>query len=276
MATADATVAMPRRPAALGWARLPLWVRRTILFALLIAGWQAYVSLAHPNPFFFATPWQTAKEIWDGFAHGSLARPTWTTLKILLEGVGIGILVAAVLTAFATLTAVGDDLLALLTSILNPLPGVAVLPLAMLWFGISTKAILFVIANATIWPIAIAVTTGFKTANQTLVSVGRNIGLSRVRQITDVLAPAALPYVITGVKTAWAFGWRTIIAAELVFGVAGENGGLGFYINNARNYFLTSRMFAGLVVIAVLGVVFETLFGMLERRTVVRWGMKTS
>src|SRR5215210_3351476 len=258
MATADATVAMPRRPAALGWARLPLWVRRAILFALLIGGWQA------------------AEEIWDGFLHGSLARPTWTTLKILLEGVGIGILIAAVLTAFATLTAVGDDLLALLTAILNPLPGVAVLPLAMLWFGISTKAILFVIANATIWPIAIAVTTGFKTANQTLVAVGRNIGLSRVRQITDVLAPAALPYVITGVKTAWAFGWRTIIAAELVFGVAGENGGLGFYINNARNYFLTSRMFAGLVVIAILGVMFETLFGMLERRTVVRWGMKTS
>ena len=275
-ATVDATITAPRKPAVFGWARLPAWVRRGILLVLLVGGWQAYVSFGDPNPFFFATPWQTAKEVWSGIGDGSLARPTWTTLRILLEGVGIGIAIAAVLTAFATLTQVGDDLLQLLTAILNPLPGVAVLPLAMLWFGISTKAILFVIANATIWPIAMAVTTGFKTANQTLVAVGRNIGLSRARQITDVLAPAALPHAITGVKTAWAFGWRTIIAAELVFGVAGAEGGLGFYINNSRNYLLTSQMFAGLVAIAILGVAFEWLFTLLERRTVVRWGMKTS
>jgi NitT/TauT family transport system permease protein len=159
---------------------------------------------------------------------------------------------------------------------LNPLPGVAVLPLAMLLFGLNETALRFVIVNATIWPIAIALSTGFKTTNPTIVAVGRNIGLSRVRVITDVLAPAALPYAISGLKTAWAFGWRTIIAAELVFGVAGSEGGLGNFINNARLYLLTDQMFAGLVTIALLGVLFEMLFGMLERRTVVRWGMKTS
>ena len=91
-----------------------------------------------------------------------------------------------------------------------------------------------------------------------------------------MLAPAALPHAITGLKTAWAFGWRTVIAAELVFGVAGSKGGLGNYINNARLYLLTPRVFAGLVTIAILGVVFEALFTLLERRTVVRWGMKAS
>ena len=115
----------------------------------------------------------------------------------------------------------------MLVAILNPLPGVAVLPLAMLWFGLNTNALLFVIANAAIWPIAINLDTGFKTVNQTIVSVGRNIGLSSARLVTDVLAPAALPYAISGLKTAWAFGWRTIIAAELIFGVAGAEGGLG-------------------------------------------------
>jgi sulfonate transport system permease protein len=242
----------------------------------LIGVWQAYVSIEHVNPLLFASPWQTAKALWHGFRNGSLAHPTWTTLRILAEGIGIGAAIAVALTTFATLTKVGEDLLILLTSILNPLPGVAVLPLAMLWFGINTSAILFAIANATIWPIAINISTGFKTANQTLVAVGRNIGLSRLRQISDVLAPAALPFAISGLKTAWAFGWRTIIAAELVFGVAGSKGGLGNYINNARLYFLTPEVFAGLVTIAILGVVFETLFGLLERRTIVRWGMKSS
>jgi NitT/TauT family transport system permease protein len=258
----------------LGWARLPAWLRRAMIGAVLVLIWHLYA--VHKGPLLVATPWQTLQAFWDGWTDGSLARPTWTTLRILLEGVGIGALIAILLTAFATLSLVGEDLLTLLWSILNPLPGVAVLPLAMLLFGINESALRFVIANATIWPIAIALSTGFKTTNPTLVAVGRNIGLSRVRVISDVLAPAALPHAISGLKTAWAFGWRTIIAAELVFGVAGSKGGLGNVINNARLYFLTDDMFAALLTIAILGVLFEALFGLLERRTIVRWGMKAS
>ena len=273
MTSSAETIAI-RKPRAIGWERLPVWVRRGLLAAVLVAAWHFYA--VERGPLLIATPWQTAQAFWDGWRNGDLASQTWTTLRILLLGVGTGAVVAAVLTAFATLSKVGEDLLILLTSVLNPLPGVAVLPLAMLLFGLNETALRFVIANATVWPIAIALSTGFKTTNPTIVAVGRNIGLSRVRVITDVLAPAALPHAISGLKTAWAFGWRTIIAAELVFGVAGSEGGLGNYINNARLYLLTDQMFAGLVTIALLGVVFETLFGALERRTIVRWGMKTS
>jgi sulfonate transport system permease protein len=273
MEASTSTIAI-RPPREIGWARLPVAIRRGLIGAALILAWHWYA--VRKGPLLVATPWQTAEAFWEDWSNGSLARQTWTTLRILMEGVGIGAGIAAILTAFATLSKIGEDLLILLTSVLNPLPGVAVLPLAMLLFGLNESALRFVIANATIWPIAIAVSTGFKTTNQTIVAVGRNIGLSRVRVITDVLAPAALPSAISGLKTAWAFGWRTIIAAELVFGVAGSEAGLGNYINNARLYLITPEMFAGLVTIALLGVVFETLFGALERRTVVRWGMKTS
>jgi NitT/TauT family transport system permease protein len=274
LVASSSAAAIPRRPAAFGWARIPAVIRYPIIGALLVAAWHYYA--VHKGSLVMATPWQTVQEFWDGWRSGSLSDPTWATLRLLIEGIAIGAGIAAVLTAFATLSKIGEDLLLLLTAVLNPLPGVAVLPIAMLLFGLNEDALRFVIANATIWPIAIAVSTGFKTTNQTIVAVGRNIGLSRVRVITDVLAPAALPSAISGLKTAWAFGWRTIIAAELVFGVAGSEGGLGNYINNARLYLLTPQMFAALVTIAMLGVVFETAFGVLERRTVVRWGMKTS
>ncbi len=276
MTLASTSVARARVRRPVRWAALPPLLRYVLLFAVLVGVWQAYVSVSHVDHLLFATPWQTTSTLWTDWTNGSLAGPTWTTLRILLEGIGIGIAIAVVLTVFATLSTVGADLLALLTSLLNPLPGVAVLPLAMLWFGINENAIIFTIANATIWPVAINLSTGFKTVSPTLVAVGRNIGLSRLRVITDVLAPAALPFAVSGLKTAWAFGWRTVIAAELVFGVAGSKGGLGNYINNARLYLLTPRVFAGLVTIAALGVAFEALFGALERRTIVRWGMKTS
>lgn len=274
---ATETVAV-RRPRAAGWSRLPMWTRRLVLLAGLIALWQAYVQWSEfgGNPLLFASPVDTAQALVNGWRDGSLARATWETLRILLIGVGIGAVVAAVFTLLATLSRVGEDLLDLLTSILNPLPGVAVLPLALLWFGLSTNAILFAIANATIWPIAINLTAGFKSVNPAIVAAGRNIGLSGFRLVTDVLAPAALPNAITGVKTAWAFGWRTVVAAELVFGVVGGDGGLGTYINNSKLYLFTDSMFAALVTIAILGVLFEVLFGVLERRTIVRWGMQRS
>ena len=276
MAAVSTSPATAPRPAAWGWTALPAWLRKALLLAAIVGVWQAYVSLGHVSHFLWATPWQTGRTFVTGWSDGSLAGPTWTTLQILLESVGIGAGIAVAFTVFAALSKPGADLLELLTSIFNPLPGVAILPLAMLWFGINSSAIVFTIALSTIWPIAINLSMGFRTVSPTIVAVGRNIGLSRFRVVTDVLAPAALPHAVTGLKSAWAFGWRTAIASELVFGVAGSKGGLGNYINNARNFLLTPRVFAGLVTIAILGVLFDVLFGAAERRTVVRWGMKSS
>ena len=162
----------------------------------------------------------------------------------------IGMGVAAVLHHPRHVDPLGDDLLVLLTSMLNPLPSIAILPLAILWFGLSETALIIVIANAVTWPIAINVSTGFRTVNPTILAVGRNIGLRGWRLVRDVLLPAALPHTISGLKTGWAFGWRTIIAAELVFGVAGGGGGLGNYINDARYFLQIPEVFAGLVTIA--------------------------
>lgn len=267
-----------RAPKARGsyWARLPVALRRAILLVALIAVWQVYVSASGVSPLVFSSPGDVASALWKGWTSGELAKATLTTLKILAIGMGIGIVVAAVLTTLATWTRIGDDVLSLLTSMLNPLPSIAILPLAILWFGLSSSALIFVIANAVTWPIAINVSMGFRTVNPTILAVGRNIGLRGWRLVRDVLLPAALPHTIAGLKTGWAFGWRTIIAAELVFGVAGGNGGLGNFINKSRYFLKIPEVFAGLVSIAVIGIALDYLFTLVERRTVIRWGMKTS
>jgi NitT/TauT family transport system permease protein len=270
--------AAPPRPRSVGWSRLPVWARNVILLALVVAGWQAYASGSEfgGNPQLFASPVETAKTLWNGWVDGSLARPTWETLRVLFIGVGVGALIAAALTLVATVTKVGEDLLRLLAPVMNRLPGVAVLPLALVWFGLSTKAIVFATAIAAISPIAINLTVGFKTASPTLLAVGRSIGLSKVRLATGVLAPAALPNAIAGLRGAWHSGWHTVVAAEVVFGIVGGGSGLGIYINDAKLDQFTPRMFAALLTIAMIGVLFEVLFRVLERRTIVRWGMQTS
>lgn len=256
------------------WGSMPTIVRRGLLLVVVVGTWQAYVTIGDVNPLLVASPVDVAEALWNGIIGGELLTFTLTTLRILGLGMLIGISVAAIFTTLATWSKVGADLLALFTAMINPLPGVAILPLAILWFGLKPSALIFVIANAVIWPMAINVTMGFHTVNPTIMMVARNLGLRGFKLVREVLMPAALPYTITGIRTGWAFGWRTIIAAELVFGVAGSNAGLGAFINDARYFLRIPDVFAGLVLIAVIGILFEYLFNQIEARTVVRWGMK--
>ena len=258
------------------WSRLPTALRRGILLAAMLAAWQLYVDLSGVQPLVLPGPVDVAAALWEGWVGGRLAAATLVTLQTLCLGMVVGTGVALVLTVFAAWTQVGEDLLSLLTSMLNPVPAVAILPLAILWFGLNPRALVFVIVYSITWPIAINVSTGFKTVNPTIMMVGRNLGLRGWRMVRDVLMPAALPHTISGLRTGWAFGWRTIVAAELVFGVAGKGGGLGFYINDARYFLRIPEVFAGIVTIALIGILVEAVFNYAERRTIVRWGMKSA
>ncbi len=256
------------------WSRLPAAVRYTLLTLALLAVWQAYVSLAHVSPLLFASPVAVARALGAGIASGKLVTATVATLEVLIGGLAIGALLGFALASFASFSRFGQDVLGVLSAIFNPLPSIAILPLAIIWFGLRPQSIVFVVALATIWPVALSTDNGFRTISTTTHLAARNLGLRGWKLVSDVLLPAALPSIVTGLKSAWAFGWRTVVAAELIFGVAGSAGGLGWYINNARYFLQTADIFAGLVVISVLGIAVEALFGLLERRTVVRWGMK--
>jgi NitT/TauT family transport system permease protein len=257
----------------LRWTDLPSWLRRTILVIAIVCVWQWWIWQYHIKKILFASPVDVAKTLVTDFGNGQLLGATAHTLEILTIGMLIGGALGIVLAAFGVLSSVGHDLLRVLTSTFNPLPSIAVLPLAMLWFGLTPRSIVFVVALATLWPMALNTESGFRTISSTLRMVAQNLGLRGRRLIFDVLVPGALPQIITGVKTSWAFGWRTVVAAELVFGVAGSSGGLGWYISNARYYLDTPSMLAGLLTISVLGLLVEALFNAVENRTVVRWGM---
>jgi NitT/TauT family transport system permease protein len=256
------------------WIRLPVPVRYTLLVVAVLLVWQAYISISHVQKLLVASPIDVERSLVVDFQSGQLTKATWNTLQTLLEGMAVGAICGFTLASFAVFSRIGHDLLTVLSSIFNPLPSIAILPLAMIWFGLKPESIVFVVALATIWPVAINTDTGFRTISNTTQLAARNLGLRGWRLVIGVLLPAALPSIITGLKASWAFGWRTVVAAELVFGVAGSAGGLGWYINNARYFLQTSNIFAGLVVISVLGILVESMFGLVERHTVVKWGMK--
>ncbi len=197
-------------------------------------------------------------------------------MKVLSMGYIGGIAAAAILSALALGSRLASDLLDTLTSMFNLLPAIALLPLSLLWFGLGTPSILFVLVHAVVWPMALNTLAGFSAISPTLRLVGRNYGLQGPRYILLILIPAALPSILTGLKTSWAFAWRTLIAAELVFGVSSGSGGLGWFIYERKNQLETDDVFAGLFAIILIGILFENLiFRTIERQTVFRWGMRS-
>jgi NitT/TauT family transport system permease protein len=162
-----------------------------------------------------------------------------------------------------------------LTAMFNPLPSIALLPLAVLWFGLGNGSLIFVLIHAVLWSVALNTHAGFRSVSQTLRMVGRNYGLSGPRYVMQILIPAAFPNILTGLKIGWAFAWRTLIAAELVFGVSQGSGGLGWYVFENKNLLEIANVFAGLFTVILIGLVVENLiFRTIEQRTIRRWGMQ--
>ena len=136
----------------------------------------------------------------------------------------------------------------------NPVPAIALLPLALIWFGLGLPSLVFVIVHSVLWAVALNTLTGFRSVPETLRMSGRNYGLHGIRYVGLILIPAAFPSILAGLKIGWAFAWRTLIAAELVFGVSSRSGGLGWYIFEARAELETSRVFAGLLAVILIGL----------------------
>ena len=249
--------------------------RKLALLVALALIWEAYARWLD-NPLLVPTFSSTLAAFADAIASGQLPSRVWTSIKVLLGGYGAGILCAAVLTVVAISTRVGTDLLELLTSMFNPLPAIALLPLALIWFGLGYGSIVFVIIHSVLWAVALNTHSGFLSVSNTLRMVGRNYGLSGLRYVGAILIPAAFPSILTGLKIGWAFAWRTLIAAELVFGVSSGSGGLGWFIYENKNQLEIPTVFAGLFTVILIGLFVENvIFRTVETRTVRRWGMQS-
>ena len=250
-------------------------VRKCALLVVLALAWELYAR-ALANPLLFPTFSATVAALARGVVTGAIPRAGAYTLSLLLKGYIVGLAIALLLTALASVSQLGADLLETLTAMFNPLPSIALLPLALIWFGLGDGSVIFVLVHAVLWAVALNTFAGFKSLSPTLRMVGQNYGLSRLGYIARILIPGAFPSILTGLKVGWAFAWRTLIAAELVFGVSSGSGGLGWYIFENKNQLRIPEVFAGLLTVILFGLFVENvIFRGIERRTVRRWGMES-
>ena len=158
---------------------------------------------------------------------------------------------------------------------------VAAVPAALAMPGLirssfAHEASSIVLIHSVMWAVSLNMLAGFRGVSMTARMVGRNYNLTGLRFVARILIPAAFPSILAGLKIGWAFAWRTLIAAELVFGVSSGQGGLGWYIFESKNQLNIAEVFAGLLTIIMIGLAVENVvFRVIEKRTVQRWGMQS-
>jgi NitT/TauT family transport system permease protein len=248
--------------------------RRLLIILTLGLVWELYARWVD-NPLILPTLGATLTTFYSDLVSGVLIDRVTTSMRSLILGYVTGLALASLFTTIAVSTRVGSDLLSTLTAMFNPVPAIALLPLALIWFGLGIPSLVFVIVHSVLWAVALNTLTGFRSVPETLRMSGRNYGLHGVKYVALILVPAAFPSILTGLKIGWAFAWRTLIAAELVFGVSSRSGGIGWYIFEARAELETSRVFSGLLAVILIGLTVEVvIFRFIEKRTVQRWGMQ--
>lgn len=247
--------------------------RRTLILVALAAAWETY-GRQLGDPLLFPPLSAVLQALVDNTHEGVLVKRTLTTMQVLVIGYAAGVVIAAALTSLAISTWIGTDLISTLTAMFNPLPAIALLPLALLWFGLGIPSLVFVIVHSVLWAVALNTYSGFLAVSPTLRMAGQNFGLRGARYVAGILVPAAFPSILSGFKIGWAFAWRTLIAAELVFGVSSRSGGLGWFIFENRNNLQTENVFAGLLTVILIGLFVEgVIFRAVEAKTVRRWGV---
>src|SRR5476651_1929575 len=250
------------------------WLRKIAILVVLAAAWEIYGRWLD-NPLLVPPFSEAMRALIADVSNGTIPSRALSSIQVLLIGFTTGTILAGLLTVFAISTRIGTDFLETMTAMFNPLPAIALLPLALIWFGLGNGSLVFVLIHSVLWPVALNTHSGFKSVSNTLRMVGRNYGLRGLPYVARILIPAAFGSILTGLKIGWAFAWRTLIAAELVFGVSSGSGGLGWYIYENKNELEIPNVFAGLFTVIVIGLLVENvIFRTIEARTVRKWGMQ--
>jgi NitT/TauT family transport system permease protein len=240
-----------------------------VALGVLLIGWACISSFGPWPRYMLPGPGGVAESLGHSLRTGELLRAVGTSLYRLFVGYAIsaaaGITLGVMLARLSWLRAAVGPLVVGLQA----LPSICWLPLALLWFGLSEKAILFVVVMGSMLSITIATEGAVRAVPTMYIRAARTMGARRLRLYTRVILPAALPGIVTGLKLGWTFAWRSLMAGELLY-VAG---GLGQLLTLGRELGDMAKVMSVMVVIVILGLGFERLlFGSVEKRVRERWG----
>jgi NitT/TauT family transport system permease protein len=247
--------------------------RQVIFYAALLGTWALLAKLRVWPAYSFPAPWGVGEALWDGFKDHSFWIGIMVSMKRMLIGYGLSVVLGMILGLAVASNKFLEETVGGLMVSLQSLPSICWIPLAVLWFGLTEKAILFVVLMGSLLSVTIAMEDGRKQLPKIYAMAGRNLGASGARLFWYVLLPASLPYIVSGLKQGWAFAWRSLIQAEMIFVTLG----LGQLLMVGRDLNDMNQVIAVMILIIAVGFLVDRLvFRAAERVLQNRWGLASA
>ncbi len=256
------------------------WLRRltaagsgVLPFVALVLAWQVLAASGVLSRNMLPSPASVAEAMLDLFSSGELLAHAVASLARLAVGLVVSVPLGIGLGVLAGMYTGLADFVEPPASFLHALSGIAWIPLAIAWFGIGPIAVTFILGNAIFFLVFFNTLVGVRRVPRLYEHAILTLGAGRWRIIRDVLLPGALPSIASGTRLGVSFGWRALIAAEML----GAPSGLGFLIFSASYFLRTDTVLAGIVLIGCISLLTDRIvFTPLERATVQRWGLERS
>jgi sulfonate transport system permease protein len=236
----------------------------TGLSLVIIAAWQGMFHLGHLNPVLLPPPSQIALAFWDLVKSGALPRHIGISILRVLEGFGIAAVLGLGLGTAIGLSRTLDRWTDLIIQVIKPIPPIAWIPLAILWFGIGEQSKVYIIFLGAFFPIIINTIDGIRQTDHKFVEVARILAVPRFKFVRQVVLPGALPAIMTGLRVGLMVAWMCVVAAELI----AASSGIGYLIMDARQLSQSDVVFVGMITIGVIGKLMDSLIKLLEKRLI--------
>jgi len=244
---------------------------RVVFFAGLVGAWEVTARAGIWPEYLFPRFSSVVDAVAHGFGDRTYPIGIADSLRRLVEGYVIALAAGLVIGMAMAGVRWLKDTIGLLVMGLQALPSICWLPLALLWFGLNERAILFVVVMGAVMSIAQSTEDGIRNTSPVYIKAARNLGAKGTRIYTSVILPAALPSIVTGMKMGWAFAWRSLMAGELLYTLPG----LGHLLTMGRELNDMSQVLAVILVIVTIGLATDKLvFGAIEKRVRARWGLR--
>ncbi len=248
-------------------------IKQVLFFGAVIALWQLVVISGIKPKELMPSFVSVASALWLGLTDGSIEKAILGSMQRMFVGFGLSVVIGIPLGFALGKSSLLEDTLGTLVLGLQTLPSVTWLPVAILWFGLNQSAIIFVVIMGSLLSITISTLNGLKHLQPIYAQAAQTMGAKGLNLVRHVVFPAILPDIIHGLKLGWSFAWRSLMAGELLFTIPG----LGQQLNMGRDLNDMSQVFAIMIVIIAIGLIFDRLvFNQLDKRLRRRWGLQTA
>ncbi|PWW17509.1 NitT/TauT family transport system permease protein [Cytobacillus oceanisediminis] len=247
-------------------------IKRIIFFAAIIAFWEIGSRLELWHPLIFPSLSSVFSALVEGFQDKTLIYDLIASFKRLAVGLAISLVIGTLIGILLGKSKTADDTLGAVILALQSVPSIVWLPIAIMWFGLNEKAVIFVTILGGTFVMALNMRTGIKNVSPLYIKAAQTMGANGIDLFTRVIFPASIPYVVTGSRLAWAFAWRALMAGELL----STGPGLGYTLRYASDFGRMDIVIGVMIIIGTIGMVVDQLiFQRIEKSVIKKWGLES-